>query len=100
TGKVWNEEYDTTGYIGASLGYYDLRYPILVHNARSHGGGSIYAESILKIVTTVGKNVLYQADNFQQPNVEVRDTDVYIDGELWGRSSTIEKAERLAKKMK
>lgn len=100
TGKVWNEEFGTTGYIGYSLGAYDLRYPILIHNKNSYGGVNIFTNRILKIVTTVTKRVLYQVDNFQQPDVEIKGTDVYIDGELFGRCKTVGSAKRLASKMR
>jgi hypothetical protein len=64
TGKDWNEEFDVTGYIGLSKGY-EARFPILVHNARSMGGGSILDHCIVKIKESKGKIVLFQAANYQ-----------------------------------
>lgn len=54
----WNEVYDITGYVGYSKGNYDLKYPILVYNRRSYGGGSILTDCILSIKESRGKRVL------------------------------------------
>src|SRR5205807_9933210 len=39
TGASWHEIYDTSGYIGRSTG--SIKIPLLVHNARSYGGGAL-----------------------------------------------------------
>jgi len=57
--ESWNEVYDITGTIGLSNGTYDLKYPILVYNSRSFGGGSILTDCIIKILTSKGKNIIY-----------------------------------------
>lgn len=59
TGRDWEESFDVTGYIGLSRGY-EARFPILVHNARSMGGGSLLDHCIVKIETSAGANVIYQ----------------------------------------
>ncbi len=60
TNKSWGEVYDITGKIGLSKGFYDLKYPILVHNERSIGGASILTNCIIKISTSKGKKLIYQ----------------------------------------
>lgn len=64
TGKSWNEEFDVTGYIGRSNG--NIKIPLLVNNSRSLGGGSLLDHCIIKIVTSKGKNVLYQQKNYHK----------------------------------
>lgn len=59
TNESWGEIHDTTGYIGLSGGAYNLKYPILVYNSRSIGGGTILTGSIIKITASKGKEVLY-----------------------------------------
>lgn len=60
TNKSWGESYDIVGRIGFSKGFYDLRWPILVYNARSLGGSSILTHRILSIRKSKGKQVIYQ----------------------------------------
>ena len=60
TNQSWNEDCDICGYIGLSKGYYALKYPILVYNQRSTGGGSILTDCILSIKTSKGKKLIYQ----------------------------------------
>lgn len=59
TGESWNEIYYVSGYIGASRGYYDLLWPLLVFNARSQGGGEILTAHILEIRESKGKKLIY-----------------------------------------
>lgn len=47
TGRDWGEVFDVTGYVGNSTGR--IKIPILLHNARSVGGGSILDHCIVKI---------------------------------------------------
>jgi len=58
TGRSWKEEFDIAGRIGRSTG--TIKIPLLVHNARSMGGGALLDHCIVKISTSVGKRVLYQ----------------------------------------
>lgn len=59
TNESWGEVHDTTGYIGLSAGAYGLKYPILVYNSRSIGGGAILTGAIIKITASKGKEILY-----------------------------------------
>jgi hypothetical protein len=106
TGKNWNEENDTMGYIGLIRGT-NARFPILVNNARSFGGGSIMDNCIVKIRESKGKRVLYQCANFQASNVEIKEGsnvegythEVFINNSLYSRHKSLISAERLKAKM-
>jgi len=58
TGKDWNEQFDVFGYVGRSTG--SVKIPLLIHNKRSMGGGSILDHSIVKITDSRGKVILWQ----------------------------------------
>lgn len=62
TGKSWGEIHDITGYVGRSTGI--IKIPLLVYNSRCMGGGALLDDSIVKIVTSKGKNVLYIHPNY------------------------------------
>jgi hypothetical protein len=47
TGKSWGEVNDISGYIGRSTG--SIQIPLLLANARSHGGGAILDHCIIAI---------------------------------------------------
>jgi hypothetical protein len=53
SGKCWNEEFDTIGYIGRSTG--TIKIPLLIKSSRSIGGGAILDDCIVRI-DTKGKN--------------------------------------------
>ena len=55
----WGEVYGIAGYVGMSVGYYDIRYPILCYNSRSIGGGGILTDCILSIHKSKGKDLLW-----------------------------------------
>lgn len=57
TGKSWGDIYDITGHLSRSTG--SIKIPILIHNKRSIGGGSILDHCIIKISESKGKKVLY-----------------------------------------
>lgn len=57
TGKSWGEQYDMHGKIGRSTG--EEKIPLLIHNSRSMGGGSILSHCIVSIKTSKGKHPLY-----------------------------------------
>ena len=63
-GQSWMERYNTTGYVGRSMG--PIKAPLLVPNSRSMGGGIILADSIVRILTSQGKHVLYEHPNYHQ----------------------------------
>lgn len=62
TGKDWNEENETTGYIGRSTGEKPIL--LLVHNARSLGGGAVRSANVVKIVDIGTGETLYQHPNY------------------------------------
>ena len=99
TGKDWHGEHDTIGYVGLSRGY-EARFPILVYNERSHGGGSILDHCIVKIKEAKGNYVLYQAKNYQAPVIDIVPSDLpeyqyntNINGELYGRHKSLKSAQ-------
>jgi hypothetical protein len=114
TGKSWNEEHDTMGYVSMSKGH-EARFPILVHNARAYGGGSLMDNCILKIQESKGKRVLFQAANFQPSTFEIKECsevqnfndeqlqgythELWINGELYSRHKSLRSAELLKKKL-
>lgn len=70
TGKDWGEVHDISGRIGLSKGS-DARYPILVYNSRSYGGGAILDHCIVKVQVANGGKVLYQAKNYTPPVISI-----------------------------
>jgi hypothetical protein len=63
-GQSWMETFDTTGYVGRSMG--PIKVPLLIPNSRSHGGGQISTTSIVRILTSKGKHVLYEHPNYHK----------------------------------
>ena len=53
TGDVWPEEYDVLGSIGSSMG--PVKVPLLIHNARSRGGGAILTHCVVGIDRAPGQ---------------------------------------------
>lgn len=108
TGREWLEEWGTMGYVGRSCGRHSI--PLLVHNARSFGGGGLLTNCIVKIMTTRTKRVLYQVPNYQAPNLTISKppkvigkvnlyeedyvAGVYRDGDNVANFKSMEKAER------
>ena len=91
TGRDWNEEYDTTGTIGRSTGNYKI--PLLIQTSRSHGGGAILDDCIVKIKSN--GITLYQHPKYKAPTVEITDGDMaeypfntVVNGTLHGRHKT------------
>lgn len=106
TGLDWMEECDTTGYIGRSGG--TIKVPLLIYNERSYGGGAILDHCIVKIKEAKGNRVLYMAANYHQPKLTIVDTDMsdkgythnlLKDGEIYARLTSLDKAQRLLKKL-
>lgn len=60
TGKSWGEVYDIAGRLGRTSG--EMKYPILLHNSRSTGGGCILDYCIIGIKESRGGRVLYSLD--------------------------------------
>lgn len=100
TGRDWNEEHGTTGYIGRSTG--SIKIPLLIATSRSSGGGGILDHCILKISDTKTKKVLYVHPLYKKPVVEIIPSDMteysyntIINGELYGRHRTLKDANRV-----
>lgn len=66
-GSDWLEENDTIGTVERSTG--TIKVPLLVRNSRGIGGGSILDNCIVKI--TIDKEVVYQVENYQEPDFEI-----------------------------
>ena len=58
TGADWGDMHDVEGTIGRSPGW--AKIPLLIYSRRSFGGGGILTDSIVKIVTSKGKRLIYQ----------------------------------------
>jgi len=76
TGKSWNDENDVCGYIGRSTG--TKKIPLLINKISSYGGGGLLTDCIIKVVDTGTKRVLYQHENFNQPEFIVRTYDCAV----------------------
>lgn len=109
TGKDWLEEHDVVGTIGKSTGNKPI--PLLIHNARSFGGGAILDHCILKIVDVKSKRVLYQHEKYLAPKFEIGflaitgQYSVTVDGKVQANFKTEKKAQNyidfmLCKRMK
>lgn len=61
TGRSWDEEFNTTGYVGRSTGR--VKIPLLIYNRRSYGGPAL-SGAIVRVLTAKGKHVLYQHPNY------------------------------------
>ena len=68
TGVCWLEEHDVVGYIGRSMG--TMRIPLLIHNQRSHGGGAILTDCIVRILDSNCKE-LWRHVYYQVPDLKV-----------------------------
>lgn len=68
TGLDWMEEHDVIGTVGRSTG--SQKVPLLIHNARSMGGGQILDHCIVKIMTNKGRT-LYKHDKYYMPQLSI-----------------------------
>jgi len=106
TGKSWNEENMTFGYIGLSRGK-DAYFPILVNNSRSMGGSLLMDDNILQIKESKGKTIFYQSPIFKPSKIEIKEGsdlpeythEIYIDGELYSRHKSHRSAKMLFNKL-
>lgn len=62
TGRSWNEEFQTKGYIGRSTG--NLKVPLIVSNSRSFGGGALSVGCLVRIDDIESHRTLWKVDNF------------------------------------
>jgi len=60
TGESWGETYDISGRIGRSTG--SRKIPLLIHNARSRGGGALSDNCILSIRQSNCKTPFYKRE--------------------------------------
>jgi hypothetical protein len=104
TGRSWLEEWDIEGRIGRSLG--PIKIPILLHNARSLGGGGILTACIIRIKETSGGRVLYEHPSFHVGEMETLPSDlpeygemVTVDGQIHARFRQPGQAARWIRKM-
>lgn len=104
TGKCWNDEHYTMGYISRSTG--TIKIPLLIANSRSHGGGGLLDHCIIKIRESKGKHVRYQLPNFQQSKFEIVPSDlpeythnVNINDTLYSRHKSERSAQLLINKL-
>lgn len=104
TGRDWNEQYDTIGYISRSMG--PVKIPLMLRTKHSLGGGGLLDNCILKIRDTATRQVLYVADNYQQPKVDIIPSDMseyayntVINGVIHGRHKTLRSANLLKNKL-
>ena len=74
TGRDWLEENDVEGYIGNSVG--PLKVPLLIHNRRSHGGGALLDQCIIKVRWTSG-GLLYQHPQYHAGQFVIREIGPY-----------------------
>ena len=97
TGISWLDEYEILGYVGKSTGIKPVA--LLINNSRSFGGGSILTGSILKIIDTKTKQVMFQHENYIIPILTKEISshcdykyDVMHNGELVARFKTEKQA--------
>ncbi len=105
TGRDWNEENDTFGYVGLSKGR-EARYPILVCKKSSYGGGSLLDHCIVKIRESKGSKVIYKAANYIAPIMHIEKSAepgynyaLYVNGKLYSNHETEAQAQRLKTKL-
>lgn len=109
TGKHWNEERETTGYVAPAKGARPL--PILVFSKRTSGGPFVMCENVLKIVVNSGRRVLYEAPTWRDQVFTTRTcrfvgddgrlltTEVLIDGQVEARFESSAAAARYIARM-
>lgn len=99
-GKNWNDEYATIGHVGRSTGI--VKFPLLIHNAHSMGGGAILDDCIVRIDTRDSRGTVrtvYTAPNYRADNFLYSDVgNVYNEtrNELYARCKSGDAARRLA----
>lgn len=99
TGRSWDEENETTGYIGRSTGMHKI--PLLIHNARSTGGGGLLDHCVVKVLDIQACRILWQHPQFSQACFTVKEAAPFFvvlkDGEDFApQQKTLNSAKRLA----
>lgn len=105
TGEDWMEENEKYCRIGRSTGA--VKIPLFIPRKDSTGGPGLLDSSIVKVVDTKTKQVLYRHPKYHQPLMEIRDSlekgythSVHIKGKLYSNHKSRKSAERLVKKLK
>ena len=62
SGNAWNDFHDVKGKVSFSNG--ETPIPILIATSRSHGGGSILTDCIVRIDIIEDKRTMYKHENF------------------------------------
>jgi hypothetical protein len=99
-GESWNDENDTIGYVGRSMG--KNKIPLLIKSSRSMGGGAILDDCIYRIDTKDGKGkivTVYQSDDIKADNFIATDIGtVYNEttDTLYARCKNADSGKRLA----
>jgi hypothetical protein len=70
TGEDWGEVNDIMGHIGTSTG--EVKIPLLIHNARSMGGGGLLTGNIVKIMES--KRAKLKRPIYQNPKYHIKDS--------------------------
>ena len=70
TGRDWMEENDVIGLLSRTAGH--VQIPILLANSRSMFGGGLLDNSIVKIMCTETKQVLWVHPKYQIPVMEIK----------------------------
>ncbi len=115
-GRDWLDEFECEGTVGRSMG--PNKIPLLIHNSRSHGGGGILTASVVRIIDTKTKRVLYSHPQYHHGEFKIVPVDVLVAATLQlksggplcthavlvgseeqARFESKEKAERWVKKM-
>lgn len=104
TGRDWNEEFQTVGYVARSSG--PVKVPILLANARSDGGSPISTDSIVRLETSKGGRLLWKHEKYYCEPFTMRESEmagyaieIMREGEVHARFETRASAERWLKKM-
>lgn len=99
TGKAWAKENDVIGTIGRSMG--PCKVPLLIHNARSHGGGALLDSCIVAVFHTGAGHAIYKHPSFNPGLWTVAPADLpdylesaFCDGVLHASFKKPEQAER------
>ena len=104
TGTPWLEEYDVIGYIGRSRGNgtpQARHVPLLIANARAHGGPAISTHCVIAIQDVKTKEFLYKCEGFKVPDFTLElgghldlSFEVHHRGEVHARFKTRQKADK------
>lgn len=104
TGRDWGEESDKYCTIGRSGG--SIKIPLAISNSRSHGGGSLLDDCIVKLIDTKTGVILYQHAKYKPLKITIVSSDLpqysynlLLNGELYSRHKSEASANRLKAKL-